>query len=105
MTEIHDEPKEPSTGARDPVERIKSVRDEKLGADAERIDVSVEDDVVILEGSGIAPEALGRVVPASPIWRRRSRMPPTVPGRLSALLRAVSITSNAVTAKCRTTTC
>jgi hypothetical protein len=56
MTEIHDEPKDPSTGARDPVERIKSVLDEKLGADAERIDVSVEDDVVILEGSGIAPE-------------------------------------------------
>jgi osmotically-inducible protein OsmY len=70
MTEIHDEPKDPLTGARDPVERIKSVLDEKLGADAERIDVSVEDDVVILEGSGIARKAFGRVVPASLIWRR-----------------------------------
>jgi osmotically-inducible protein OsmY len=61
MTDMRDEPNDPSTGERDPVERIESVIDRVLGADAGRIDVSVEHNVVFLEGSGIPPEALARV--------------------------------------------
>jgi hypothetical protein len=59
MTSSHP-PNDPSTGERNPVERIESVVDGVLGPDAGRIDVSVEHNVVFLDGSGIPPEALAR---------------------------------------------